>query len=58
MMDMCENPWLNTCDGRGIPVIFVSRAGALKSRQEIAEKLLAGLLKNEGFLQTLPENVT
>ena len=58
MMDMCESPWLNTCDGRELPVIFVSGAGALKSRQEIAEKLLAGLLQNEEFLQTLPENVT
>ena len=55
---MCENSWLSTCDGREIPVIFVSGAGALKPWQEIAEKLLAGLLKNEEFLQTLPENVT
>ena len=55
---MCENPWLNTCDGREIPVIFASGAGALKSRQEIAEKLLVGLLQNEEFLQTVRENVT
>ena len=58
MMDMCENPWLNTCDGRGSPVIFVSGSGAVKHRQDIAEKLLVGLLQNEEFLQTLPENVT
>jgi hypothetical protein len=55
---MCENSWLSTCDGKEIPVIFASGAGAVKHRQEIAEKLLAGLLKNEEFLKTLPENVT
>ena len=41
-----------------IPVIFVPKMDAVKPREEVAEKLMCGLLQDERFLQMLQENLS
>ena len=52
---MSENAQLEASYRTDIPVIFVSRGNAVKSRQAMAEELISGLLQNEKFLRTLQE---
>ena len=40
-----------------IPVIFAPKVDAVKSRQEVAEKMMCCLLQDEKFLQMLQENL-